>query len=60
MALWVFDDAKADQARSIIAQAERKGPQSTARWRCGKCKELIEGPYDQCWHCGTRRLKRNG
>lgn len=24
-ALWVLDDAKADQARNIIAQAERRG-----------------------------------
>lgn len=57
--LWVLDDNKADQARNIIAQAEKKGPQSTARWKCANCREVVEGPYDQCWHCGARRTKRN-
>lgn len=57
--LWVLDDAKANQARSIIAQAEKKGPQTTARWRCGKCRELIEGPYDHCWQCGSLRSEKN-
>ncbi len=57
--LWVLDDAKANRARSIIAQAEKRGPRSAARWRCGKCGELIEGPYDQCWQCGSPRSETN-
>jgi len=55
--LWVVDDAKADRARSIIAQVEKRGPGSVAHWRCGKCGELIEG--DQCWQCGSPRSKTN-
>ncbi len=57
--LWVLDDAKADRARSIIAQAEKRGPRSAARcWRCGKCGELTEGHY-HCWKCGGPRSKTN-
>ncbi len=57
--LWVLDDAKADRARSIIAQTEKRGPGSAAHWRCGKCGELTEWPYDQCWKCGRPRSKTN-
>ncbi len=58
--LWVLDDAKADRARSIIGQAEKRAPRRSARWRCGKCGELSEGPYDHCWQCGSPRSKTNG
>ncbi len=57
--LWVLNDAKADQARSIIGQAEKRGPGSVAHWRCGKCREFTKGPYDQCWKCGRPRSKTN-
>jgi hypothetical protein len=53
--LWVLDDVKADQARTIIAQAEKKGPRSAPRWKCGTCSELIDGPSSHCWQCGKRR-----
>ncbi len=56
--LWVLDDAKADRARSIIGQAERRAPQRSARWRCGTCGELTEGHY-HCWKCGSPRSKTN-
>ncbi len=57
--LWVLDDTKAERARSIIAQAEKRGPRSAARcWRCGKCGELTEGHY-HCWKCGGPRSKTN-
>ncbi len=57
--LWVLDDAKAGQARSIIAQAEKRGPRSAPRRRCGKCREPIEEPYGQCWQCGNPRSETN-
>lgn len=53
--LWVLDDAKADRARNIIGQAEKKGPHGAPRWKCGTCGELSEGPFSDCWHCGTHR-----
>jgi hypothetical protein len=56
--LWVLDDAKADRARSIIAQTEKRGPGRSAHWRCGKCGELTEGHY-HCWKCGGPRSKTN-
>ncbi len=58
--LWVLDDTKVERARSIIAQAGRRGAGTVARWKCVKCGERIEGPYDQCWKCGRPRSKTNG
>ncbi len=59
MGLWVLDDAKAGQARSIIAQAEKRGPRSAAHRRCGTCGETIEGLHDHCWQCGNPRSETN-
>ena len=53
--LWVLDEGKADQARSIIAQAEKKGPRSAGRWECSTCGEFVERPLDHCWRCGDPR-----
>ena len=50
--LWVLDESKVDEARSILAQ---KDQQSADSWKCGKCGELIEAQFDQCWQCGNRR-----
>ncbi len=55
MELWVLDDARADEARNILAQSEGKDQPSAASWTCRKCGELIEGQFDQCWHCENRR-----
>jgi hypothetical protein len=22
-------------------------------WRCPGCGEIIDGPFEQCWNCGT-------
>ena len=53
--LWVLDESKVDEARSILAQSEKKDQQSADSWKCGKCGELIEAQFDQCWQCGNRR-----
>lgn len=53
--LWVLDDAKADRARTIIGQAEKRGPHGAPRWKCGTCGELTEGTFSDCWHCGKHR-----
>lgn len=53
--LWVLDDAKADRAINIIAQAEKKSPRSAVRWRCGMCAVMIEGQFNNCWQCGKSR-----
>ena len=53
--LWVLDDKRADEALKILAQSEQAGQQDRGSWTCGKCGELIEGQFDQCWQCGSSR-----
>jgi len=48
--LWVMDDDQLERARSLLHEL-RHPPHR--RWSCPGCGELIEGPFEQCWNCGT-------
>ncbi len=53
--LWVLDDAMAEVARNIIAQADKMDQPIQPAWTCDNCGELIEEQFDQCWQCGNSR-----
>ena len=48
--VWVSDDAQLEAARTLLAQL-RHPP--SRRWLCPGCGEIVEGPFEQCWNCGT-------
>ena len=48
--VWVSDDAQLEAARALLAQL-RHPP--WRRWPCPGCGEIVEGPFEQCWNCGT-------
>jgi hypothetical protein len=48
--LWVQDDSQLEHARRLLHEL-RHPP--TRRWRCPGCGEQIDGPFEQCWNCGT-------
>lgn len=48
--LWVRDDAQLEQARALLHQL-RNPP--VRHWLCPGCRELIDGPFEQCWKCGA-------
>lgn len=48
--LWVFDDAQAERARTLLAELQHPVHR---RWHCPQCHEFIDGPFDECWNCGT-------
>ncbi len=48
--VWVMDDAQLDFAR-VQLDALRHLP--WRRWACHGCGELVEGPFEQCWNCGS-------
>jgi uncharacterized protein YlaI len=48
--LWVVDDDRLDYARALLN--ELRHPISR-RWLCPGCGERIDGPFEQCWNCGT-------
>jgi uncharacterized protein YlaI len=48
--IWVSDDAQLDAARVLLVQL-RHPP--SRHWVCPGCSERIDGPFEQCWNCGT-------
>ena len=48
--LWVDDDAQLEYARALLHEL-RHPP--ARRWACRGCRELIDGPFEQCWNCGA-------
>ncbi len=47
--IWVLDDSDLARARSVL-DALRHAPHR--HWACPGCREIIDGPFDQCWNCG--------
>ena len=50
--LWVLDHARAEEARTILAQSENMEQTGAGSWKCRKCGEVIAEQFDQCWQCG--------
>lgn len=48
--LWLLDPAGLARARALLHELQHPVER---RWRCPGCGELIEGPFEQCWHCGA-------
>ncbi|HHH39691.1 MAG TPA: DUF2007 domain-containing protein [Sedimenticola sp.] len=52
--IWVLEDRDHDRARELIAQFLERDTAADP-WRCPGCGEWIEGQFQVCWNCGTRR-----
>lgn len=50
--LWVHDDAQLARARQLVDLLQHPPER---RWACPGCSEILEGPFEQCWNCGTLR-----
>ena len=48
--LWLVDESQAGAARQLL-HALQNPPER--RWACPGCAEVIDGPFDACWACGT-------
>jgi hypothetical protein len=48
--LWLVDGSQAAPARRLL-HALQHPPER--RWACTGCAEVIDGPFDSCWNCGT-------
>ena len=47
--IWIEDDRQLAVAQRLLHELQHR-PQR--RWQCG-CGELVEGGFEQCWHCGA-------
>lgn len=52
--LWV-EDADAARARALVDDSSGPIDPSGDRWKCRRCGEEIEPPFDACWSCGAPR-----
>ena len=48
--VWVDDARDADRAGALLAEWQRL-PHRT--WACPACREIVDGPFEQCWNCGS-------
>jgi Putative prokaryotic signal transducing protein len=48
--VWVHDDERMAEAKSLL-HAFLHPPWRA--WSCRGCGERIDGPFEQCWNCGS-------
>jgi hypothetical protein len=48
--VWLTHDEEKPRAQALLG-ALQNTPQR--RWLCRCCGEVIEGGFEQCWHCGA-------
>ena len=48
--VWVMEDSQLDAARVLLNQLRHP---THRLWVCPSCLERIDGPFEQCWNCGT-------
>ena len=48
--LWVEDENQWQQARTLLDELRHPRPR---HWVCPSCQETVDGPFEQCWNCGT-------
>lgn len=50
--VWLEDEAQQERAERLLAEW-RNTPHRT--WACPACHEIVDGPFELCWNCGTAR-----
>ena len=53
--VWIEDDAKAGEARALIAET-RVSQRYAPAWTCAACGEWLEGQFSACWKCGKEQF----
>lgn len=55
-AVWIEDDARAEEARALLAGLHKDSPAvRSAAWTCPQCGEASEPQFTECWRRGTAR-----
>ncbi len=47
--VWIDDAADHERAKHELQVLQRPVHR---HWACPHCREIIDGPFEQCWNCG--------
>ncbi len=47
--VWVQDSSRCEEA-ALLLHRWRHAP--ARHWVCGRCQEVVDGPFEECWNCG--------
>jgi len=50
--VWIEDAAQFERAERLLDEWQHA---PVRLWACPGCREIVEGPFEQCWNCGTLR-----
>ena len=50
--IWLKDDTQFDLAQTLMWEWQRL---QHHHWACPACREIVEGPFEQCWNCCAQR-----
>jgi hypothetical protein len=53
--LWVLDDARFAEARTVLERTLAPLRPVSDPWTCKKCGTRVEGQFSECWSCGAAR-----
>lgn len=56
--VWVVNEVDYDRALEMVEEFrlnEGGRPREGTEWTCGRCGEINEAPFTECWQCGTER-----
>lgn len=59
--VWIINDADYEKSVQILKEFETQEMTTDSdgsEWKCQNCGESNEGPFSECWNCGTERTKR--
>jgi hypothetical protein len=48
--IWIADESQYERAQTLLADMRRP---AWRHWACPGCREIIDGPFEQCWQCGA-------
>jgi hypothetical protein len=50
--IWLQDGAQFEAAKALMVEWQHLPHH---HWACPTCREIVEGPFEQCWNCGALR-----
>jgi len=53
--IWVIEDSEFARACELREAVTKLPATRQSAWTCPSCGEKLEGQFESCWKCGTKR-----